>query len=215
MEAIVVAGLLFLVFLLLKLYGRIVEGRQGGEAVADQLPGIEFALEPSNSTSRAMVRFSVAFGLVGVLFATALFVAGEPSAPYIGASAVAMGTVLAWTFRRSFAGTVELRRDALVVHLRQVVQVCPWSDVASVGVANWDGAPRFERWFVAVTGSDVHEPFVEVRLRRQLRASVFGSEQGPHIFGVPFGQRRVRVFVRNPETVAEMAQGYLMEGVRA
>jgi hypothetical protein len=121
--------------------------------------------------------------------------------------------VLAWTFRRSFAGTVELRRDALVVHLRQVVQICPWNDVASVGVATWAAAPRFERWFVVATGSDVDERFVEVRLRRQLRASVFGSEQGPHIFGVPFGQRRVRVFVRNPETVAEMARSYLRDRV--
>jgi hypothetical protein len=208
METIVVAALLFCMFVLLKLWGRL-EQRDDRAAMAPA-SGLEFPLEPHNSTSRAMVRFSLGFGLAGFLAAAGLFAAGEPSAPYIAVSSIAMGLVLAWTFRRSFSGTVELRRDSLVVRLRQVQQVCPWTDVTSVGVATWAEAPRFERWFVRATGSDLEERFVEVLLRRQLRASPFGGEQGPHIFGVPFGQRRVRVFVANPETVAEMARSFLL-----
>jgi len=211
-QAVTIAAFLLVIVILLKIYGRL---ERKGEATADvPLHGIEFPLEQNNSTSRLMIRFSVGLMAVGLAAALGLFFAGHPETPYVALFSVMYGLALIWSFRRMYAGVVELRRDRLIMRPKAGRQEYPWHDIDAIRLSTWNDGPAAERAMLRLFRVDLREPFVEVRLRHAIRTKVrlWGSDiMGTDITGIPTGLKTVRIFVVNPETVAALATQYWLE----
>ena len=177
-------------------------------------PGLsEFSVVPDNPQTRMMsIAFSIPFVVLLGCFLTLLAagVVGQQEALFTALIITLGGGAVIWNIRQYGRGLAIMDSAGLVVRTRGSTYSYEWSDVADVLLTSFSERGAGARLWARLLLWPERKPFVELRLKRALRAGLWPGRYGTTIKGIPLiGGDRVALFVKEPESFVRIAKLHL------
>ena len=175
----------------------------------------EFSVVPNNPQTRVLsialsIPFFVLWACVLVSFAVGVF--DQQDALFMALILAVVGGTIIWHIRQYGRGSAVMNSSALVVRTRGSTHSYNWSDVADVLLTSFVERGAAARLWARLILWPERKPFVELRLKRALRAGLWPGRYGTRIKGIPLiGGDRVPLFVHEPESFVKTAKSYLDE----
>jgi len=173
----------------------------------------EFSVVPNNPQTRVLVialsiPYVVLWTCVLVSFAVGAF--GQQDALFMALILAVVGGTILWHIRQYGRGSAVMNSSELVVRTRGATHSYNWSDVADVLLTSFvERGPSGRLWARLLLWPE-RKPFVELRLKRALRAGLWPGRYGTRLKGIALiGGDRVALFVHEPESFVRSAKSHV------
>jgi hypothetical protein len=173
----------------------------------------QFTLLRHSLIVAVLTRTFVAMALVATGVNLGLFAAhkipGE-TALILGLVFVLMPAAGIWNARLMGKGTAELHSDHLLIRTRASKNRYRWADIVEVRLTTLAEQGTLARFIARFWGMDPRQPFIELRLRRTLRAGFWPGQYGTDMSGIStLSGKRQWLHVTDPEEFVHAASRLL------
>jgi hypothetical protein len=178
---------------------------------------VEFQLVRDDPRVRWFIGLLICMLVVGSAVDLTLFAAGlvPGDRALIGGLFFVLAPVAAaWNAHCSSGGVAKISPDGLVLRAWASRQSYRWSDIVQVRSTTMGEYGAISRALYRLVGVDQAQPVVELKLKRSLRAGLWGwgNRLGTDIFGVPsLVVKTVHVFATDTDGFVRAAQSFLSE----
>lgn len=174
---------------------------------------MQFALVSDNPFTRITTRSIIALGaalLITNVVLALLQVIGIQALAIVGLFALLTPLGIIWNIRKMNQGVCKLTPTNLIVDAPAMKQLYSWTDISAVRIATLADSGVLDRICARATFVDLTETFVELRLRKSARLTLFGWRGGTRVAGIPSVlHRTARLHVADPSAFVAAVQGQL------